>query len=158
MQEFSNKFNLRLALPGDENAIHGLITELAVFEKEPLAVINTPNQINIDLFQAKVCQAFVVEDKNLGEVIAFALYFFSYSTWKGKCVYLEDLYVKEAYRSEGIGQILFNAVVEVAKEHKVARMDWQVLDWNTPAINFYKKNNAVLDPSWINGRLFFAVN
>ena len=155
MQEFNNKYNLRLALPGDETAIHGLISELAVFEKEPLAVINTPQQIKIDLFQTKVCHAFIVEDKNLGEVIAFALYFFSYSTWKGKCVYLEDLYVKDAYRSEGIGQILFDAVVEVAKEQKVARMDWQVLDWNTPAINFYKKNNAVLDPSWINGRFFF---
>jgi len=155
LQEFNNKFNLRPAQPGDETAIHGLITELAVFEKEPFAVINTPHQIKIDLFQAKVCHAFVVEDKNLNQVIAFALYFFSYSTWKGKCVYLEDLYVKDAYRSEGIGQILFDAVVEVAKEHKVARMDWQVLDWNTPAINFYKKNNAVLDASWINGRLFF---
>ena len=155
MQEFNNKFILRPALPGDETAIHGLITELAVFEKEPLAVINTPHQIKIDLFQTKVCFAFVVEDKNLKEVIAFSLYFFSYSTWKGKCVYLEDLYVKESYRSEGIGQILFDAVVAVAREQKVARMDWQVLDWNAPAIKFYRKNNAVLDPSWINGRLFF---
>ena len=155
MQEFNNRFILRPALPGDETAIHGLITELAVFEKEPLAVINTPHQIKIDLFQTKVCYAFVVEDKNLKEVIAFALYFFSYSTWKGKCVYLEDLYVKESYRSEGIGQILFDAVVAVAREQKVARMDWQVLDWNMTAINFYKKNKAVLDPSWINGRLFF---
>ena len=83
------------------------------------------------------------------------MYFFSYSTWKGKCVYLEDLYVKESYRSEGIGQILFDAVVAVAREQKVARMDWQVLDWNAPAIKFYRKNNAGLDPSWINGRLFF---
>jgi len=155
LQEFNNKFILRPALPGDETAIHGLITELAVFEKEPLAVINTPHQIKIDLFQTKVCFAFVVEDKNLKEVIAFSLYFFSYSTWKGKCVYLEDLYVKESYRSEGIGQILFDAVVAVAREQKVARMDWQVLDWNAPAIKFYRKNNAVLDPSWINGRLFF---
>ena len=155
MQEFNNRFILRPALPGDETAIHGLITELAVFEKEPLAVINTPHQIKIDLFQTKVCFAFVVEDKNLKEVIAFSLYFFSYSTWKGKCVYLEDLYVKESYRSEGIGQILFDAVVAVAREQKVARMDWQVLDWNAPAIKFYRKNKAVLDPSWINGRLFF---
>ncbi len=155
MQEFNNRFILRPALPGDETAIHGLINELAVFEKEPLAVINTPHQIKIDLFQTKVCFAFVVEDKNLKEVIAFSLYFFSYSTWKGKCVYLEDLYVKESYRSEGIGQILFDAVVAVAREQKVARMDWQVLDWNAPAIKFYRKNKAVLDPSWINGRLFF---
>jgi len=155
LQEFNNKFILRPALPGDETAIHGLIYELAVFEKEPLAVINTPHQIKIDLFQTKVCFAFVVEDKNLKEVIAFSLYFFSYSTWKGKCVYLEDLYVKESYRSEGIGQILFDAVVAVAREQKVARMDWQVLDWNAPAIKFYRKNKAVLDPSWINGRLFF---
>jgi len=155
LQEFNNRFILRPALPGDETAIHGLITELAVFEKEPLAVINTPHQIKIDLFQTKVCFAFVVEDKNLKEVIAFSLYFFSYSTWKGKCVYLEDLYVKESYRSEGIGQILFDAVVAVAREQKVARMDWQVLDWNAPAIKFYRKNKAVLDPSWINGRLFF---
>jgi GNAT superfamily N-acetyltransferase len=145
---------LRRANPNDALAIHQLIIELAVYEKEPDAVINTPEQLLIDLFEEKRCHAWVVEN-NEGAVLGFALYYFGYSTWKGKTIYLEDLYVKPEYRKQGIGELLFDAVVEEGKRNGVKRMDWQVLNWNEPAINFYKKKNALLDAEWINGRLFF---
>ncbi|MFM7596492.1 MAG: N-acetyltransferase family protein [Flavobacteriales bacterium] len=143
----------RPAVLSDVPAIHGLIVELAVYEREPDAVINTISSLEADLFIQKRCFAEVSEFE--GEIVGFALYFFGYSTWKGRTLYLEDLYVKETYRKHGIGQALFNTVVEIAKREGVRRMDWQVLEWNTPAIAFYKKNKALLDGEWINGRLFF---
>lgn len=144
---------IRWAKPGDEDSIIGLIQELATFENEPEAVINTAEQLAIDLFDKKVCEAFVLElDKT---IIGFALFYTSYSTWNGACVYLEDLYIQEAHRRTGLGEQLFNRVVEEAKKRKVRRMDWQVLDWNEPAIKFYKKLGATIDEDWYNGRLFF---
>jgi GNAT superfamily N-acetyltransferase len=145
--------NLRAAKPGDEVAIHALIVELAVYEREPDAVINTPENLYVDLFVDEVCHAFVLENQD--EIVGFALYYTGYSTWKGRTVYLEDLYVKPTHRQGGAGGVLFDAVVQKAKELGVKRMDWQVLDWNEPAIQFYKKKQATLDSQWINGRLFF---
>jgi GNAT superfamily N-acetyltransferase len=145
---------LREAELKDVPAIHALIKELAEFEREPDAVSNTESELAHTLFSERHGHAFVWDDKNHG-VIGFALYFFGYSTWKGKTVYLEDLYVKPEFRQQKIGEKLFDAVVEVAKKEKVRRMDWQVLDWNTPAIKFYEKKGATLDPQWINGRLYF---
>lgn len=145
---------IRPAQPGDEKAIHDLIVELAIYEREPDAVINTPEQLFHDLFEDSICEALVVENAK-GEIVGFALYYTSYSTWKGRCLYLEDFYVLPDFRRGGIGQELFQAVVKIAKERGVKRMDWQVLEWNEPALSFYKKQNAILDPEWINGRLFF---
>ena len=145
----------RDAKPGDEQSIHQLINQLAIFELEPSAVINTPKAIHRHLFIDKICFAIVAEKEDDQEIIAFALYYFSYSTWKGVCLYLEDIYVLESYRKFKIGQTLFDRVVAEAKKNKVPRMDWQVLNWNHPAINFYKKNNAELSDQWLNGRLFF---
>ena len=147
--------NYRIAQAGDEESIHRLIVELAVFEREPNAVIVPSDALYNHLFVEKVCFAIVAEDIQTDTVIGFALYYFSYSTWKGKCLYLEDIYVQEIHRKLGIGQVLFDMVVCVAKEKKVARMDWQVLNWNNAAINFYKKNNADLSDEWLNGRYFF---
>ena len=145
--------NVRAAKISDVPAIHALIIELAVFEREPNAVINTISSLEADLFVHKRCFAEVSELE--GEVVGFSLYFFGYSTWKGRTLYLEDIYVKESHRKHGIGQALFNTVVEIAKREGVRRMDWQVLEWNNPAIAFYEKNKALLDGEWINGRLFF---
>ena len=147
--------NYRIAQAGDEESIHRLIVELAVFEREPNAVIVPSEALYNHLFVEKVCFAIVAVDVQTDAVIGFALYYFSYSTWKGKCLYLEDIYVQEIHRKLGIGQVLFDLVVSVAKENKVARMDWQVLNWNNAAINFYKKNNADLSDEWLNGRYFF---
>jgi GNAT superfamily N-acetyltransferase len=144
---------VRPANPSDTVFIHRLIQELADYERAPDAVINTPELLLNDLFVEGRCHAFVAEHEEV--IIGFALYYFGYSTWKGKTLYLEDLYVKEDFRKTGVGQQLFDQVVKVAIKEKVRRMDWQVLTWNEPALAFYRKNNAILDDEWINGRLFF---
>jgi GNAT superfamily N-acetyltransferase len=153
MNRTIKKMILRKATKGDEYAILGLIKELAEYEREPDAVINTAEQLSVDLFDDQVCESFVLEKEE--KMIGFALFYTAYSTWKGRCLYLEDFYVQPEYRRSGAGKMLFNQVVEEAKARGVKRMDWQVLEWNEPAINFYKKSGAILDPEWVNGRLFF---
>jgi GNAT superfamily N-acetyltransferase len=144
---------IRKAIPGDEVAIMELVQELAEYEKEPDAVINTPEKLAVDLFEDKVCDCFVLEIDDV--VRGMALYYISYSTWRGRCLYLEDLYIQPKYRRDGFGQNLFSKLLEEAKELGVKRMDWQVLEWNEPAIEFYKKIGADLDPEWWNGRMYF---
>jgi GNAT superfamily N-acetyltransferase len=144
---------VRPAKPSDTHSIHRLIQELAVYERAPDAVTNSQQTLTEDLFIHQRCHAFVVEQEQ--NIIGFALYYFGYSTWKGRTLYLEDIYVQEVFRKGGVGQQLFNQVVLVAKKEKVLRMDWQVLSWNEPALKFYRKNNAILDDEWVNGRLFF---
>ena len=144
---------IRQAKPGDETQIFNLIYALAVYEKAPEQVTNTPQQLARDLFEDKICSAIVAEEGN--QIVGFSLYYISYSTWKGKCLYLEDFFVIPEMRKTGIGEQLFQKTVEIAKEMGVKRMDWQVLEWNEPALNFYRKQKAILDPEWINGRLFF---
>ena len=145
---------IRTATRQDVTAIFQLIEELASFERAPEQVVNTPAQLEIDLFDDQICSAIVATDPD-NTVVGFALYYISYSTWKGRCLYLEDFYVQETDRKQGYGQALFDEVVRTAKQMGVKRMDWQVLDWNHTALNFYRRNHATLDPEWINGRLFF---
>lgn len=144
---------LRPAQEGDEVAIMSLINALAEYEKAPNEVVNSAPELRKHLFDEKICDALVAVENDV--VIGFALYYTNYSTWKGKCLYLEDFFVLPEFRGTGIGSILFDEVVAIAKQRGVKRMDWQVLDWNEPALNFYKKKNAILDPEWINGRFFF---
>lgn len=144
---------IREARHGDEYEIYNLICALATYEKASEQVNNTPQQLGVDLFKEKICSAIVAEDE--GRIIGFSLYYISYSSWKGKCLYLEDFFVIPEKRKMGIGEKLFHKTKEIAKELRVSRMDWQVLEWNDLAINFYKKQQAILDPEWINGRLFF---
>ena len=144
---------IRKAKPGDEHDILLLIKELAIYEKEPDAVENTAEEIHSHLFDERICEAFVAEKKT--EIIGFALYYTSYSTWKGKCLYLEDLYVKSEMRRYGVGKKLFEKVAAVARSKKVRRMEWQVYDWNQPAIDFYLKLNAQLNSEWLSGRIEF---
>ncbi|MFM7637053.1 MAG: N-acetyltransferase family protein [Crocinitomicaceae bacterium] len=144
---------IRSATPKDVPYIFDLIKELAVYEKAPEQVTNTSENLHYDLFVAPICEAIVSEENE--EILGFALYYTSYSTWKGRCLYLEDFYVKEKCRKRGIGKMLFDEVVRIAKVKKVKRMDWQVLEWNEPGLQFYKKENATLDSEWVNGRLFF---
>ena len=131
---------IRAAKPGDGQAIFSLIKELALYEKAPEQVSNSVEQLSQDLFKSFICEAIVAEENK--EIAGFALFYTAYSTWKGKILYLEDFYVKENHRNKGIGNMLFEKVVQIAKDKKVKRMDWQVLEWNEPAINFYKKYNA----------------
>ena len=143
---------VRLATPNDATDLLSLIKELALYEKAPQEVINTAEQLRTDGFGKKpLYTAFVAEIDQT--VIGMALTYYRYSTWKGKCLYLEDLYVKPQYRGIGAGKLLFNRCVAFGKETQCVRMNWQVLDWNTPAIDFYKRFNADLDDEWINGSL-----
>ncbi len=136
-----------------------LIHELALYEKAPHEVT-----VDLDHFDESgfgenpVWWAFVAASPNPSkggeeEVHGFALYYIRYSTWKGQCIYLEDLLVTEKMRGKGLGKLLFEKVIEETKARNFKRMVWQVLDWNEPAINFYKKYNATLDPEWMNGIL-----
>ena len=144
---------IRAAKLGDEQAIFALIQELALYEKAPEQVSNTAEQLRIDLFKSFLCEAIVAENNK--EIIGFALYYTAYSTWKGVSLYLEDFYVKENHRKNGVGNLLFEKVVEIAKDKKVKRMDWQVLEWNGLALGFYEKKEAELSSEWVNGRLYF---
>tara|TARA_R110002050_G_scaffold290260_1_gene443758 strand:+ start:90279 stop:90764 length:486 start_codon:yes stop_codon:yes gene_type:complete len=133
--------------------LRALIVELAVFEKEPEAVEVTLDELAKDGFgEDKIFDFFVAEID--GVVQGIALHYFKYSTWKGKCLFLEDIVVNQDFRGKGIGKLLFDQVVKVAADHHCKRMEWQVLTWNKPAIGFYtSKYNANLDHEWLNGRL-----
>ncbi len=145
-------YNLRKAKKEDLPEILSLIRELAKYERAPQEVTVTLDDLERDGFgEHPIFEVILAEEKE--QVLGMAFYFYSYSTWKGKCIYLEDIIVREAFRGKGIGKILFDAVVEKAKEVGAKRLQWQVLDWNEPAINFYKKYNALLDSTWISCRL-----
>ena len=144
------EIQIRRAVKKDCPRLLELITELAVYEKAPQEVTVTLHHFEESGFgQNPVWWAFVAEAG--GKVEGFALYYIRYSTWKGQRLYLEDLIVTEKMRGKGLGKLLFDALVAEAKEKKFSGMVWQVLDWNEPAINFYKKYyNATLDAEWIN--------
>ncbi len=134
----------------DLSPIRDLVIELAVYEKEPHAVTagitDYLDAFDIDLVQTLIAE---VQDK----VVGMALYYLSFSTWKGKMMYLEDLYVREDYRYLGIGQLLFDKVKDEATNQSCKILKWQVLNWNTPAINFYEKNKAIFDKDWWNVKI-----
>ena len=126
-----------------------LVTELAVYEKAPQEVTVTLDHFIDSGFGANpVWWALVAEAD--GRVEGFALYYIRYSTWKGQRMYLEDIIVTEKMRGKGLGKLLFDALIAEAKEKKFNGIVWQVLDWNEPAINFYKKYNARFDSEWVN--------
>lgn len=126
-----------------------LIKELAVYEKAPEEVTVTPLHFEESGFGPQpVWWALCAEVD--GVVVGFALYYIRYSTWKGQAMYLEDIIVTESMRGKGIGKLLMDALVAEAKTKGLNRMVWQVLEWNTPAINFYKKYNAFFDAEWLN--------
>ncbi|MBA3899644.1 MAG: GNAT family N-acetyltransferase [Bacteroidetes bacterium] len=149
-----NSCSIRSGTQSDLPSVLNLIKELAEYEKAPHEVTNTLQLMEEDAFGEKPAFDFFVAEVD-GKVVGMAIYYIKYSTWKGKCVFLEDLIITEKMRCKGIGEKLFFAVAGVAKKMKVQRMEWQVLDWNEPAINFYKKHQANLDSEWINGKLVF---
>ena len=145
--------SIRKGIQEDLPAVMELIRELAVYERAPDEVENTVEQMQIEGFGPQSVFEFLVAEKTDGTIIGLALYFYSYSTWKGKCLYLEDLIVTESERGNGTGRRLFDAVAEIAKKENVGRMQWQVLDWNEPSIQFYKNLEAELDGEWINCKI-----
>ncbi len=146
---------IRKAVKEDCQRMLELITELAVYEKEPDAVTVSFNHFTESGFgKNPVWWAFVAEID--GTVEGFALYYIRYSTWKGQRMYLEDLLVTEKLRGAGIGKLLFDKLIEEANEKQYSGIAWQVLDWNEPAINFYKKlGNVSFDNGWVNCAINF---
>lgn len=143
---------IRKGTKTDLPAVLNLVKELAIYEKAPHEVTVTLNDMERDGFGKNPIFSFFVAEKD-GTIVGIALYYIKYSTWKGKCVFLEDIIVTEEYRQYGIGKKLFDEVVKVAKAMHVKRLEWQVLEWNEPAIKFYKKLNAHFDEEWINCKL-----
>lgn len=129
-----------------------LIKELAVWEKAGKEVTVTEEKLFKDGFGDNPRFSFLVAELDC-EICGIALFYPKYSTWKGPCIFLEDIVVKENKRGLGIGTALFKAVVEIAKVENAARLEWQVLNWNETAISFYKKMNTSFDNEWINCRL-----
>ena len=132
-----------------------LIRELAAYENASHEVINTVEQLQKDGFGANPIYGFYVAENEHG-IVGLSLYYWRYSTWKGKRLFLEDLIVSEKERGDGIGKLLFDRTMRKALEENCSGMMWQVLEWNEPAINFYKKYGARLDDEWTNCSLDMA--
>ncbi|HWY12949.1 MAG TPA: GNAT family N-acetyltransferase [Bacteroidia bacterium] len=148
----TEKIEIRTGEKADLPNILNLIKELADYEKAPAEVEVTVSEMeNWGFGENKLFDFFVAEQNEV--IVGLALFYYKYSTWKGKCLFLEDIIVTEKLRGKGIGKNLFDKIVEVAKKEKVRRLEWQVLNWNKPAIKFYEKYNANLDPEWLNGKL-----
>ena len=137
----------------DLPAIHELVHELAVYERAESEFIATLDEYERD-FEAGIFEALVSEVD--GQVVGMALYFMTYSTWKGRMLYLEDFVVRENYRRYGLGRRLFDAFLVEAKRQGCRLVKWQVLDWNEPALNFYRKYDVLIEKEWWNGKIFFS--
>lgn len=138
---------IRKGTKEDVSSILSLIKELAVFEKEPEAVIVTEADLLRDGFSENPLYYTFIAEEN-GEVIGMALYYYRYSTWKGKTIHLEDLIVRENKRGTGAGLALYKKIIEQGKLDGVRRIEWNVLDWNINAIKFYEKSGAKLLDDW----------
>jgi len=147
------KIIIRRAVKDDCPRLLELVQELATYERAPGEVTVTLEHFNESGFgKQPVWWAFVAEVNE--RVVGFALYYIRYSTWKGQAMYLEDILITNEMRGKGIGKLLFDRLVEEARDKKFNRIIWQVLDWNEPAINFYKKYNADFDAGWLNCSIY----
>jgi GNAT superfamily N-acetyltransferase len=146
---------VRKGTPADVPGVMQLVRELAEYERAPQEVSNTEEAMLRDGFGAEPAFGLFIAEMN-EEIVGIALHYVRYSTWKGKMLYLEDIVVKEHLRGQGIGAELFEACLKLCIEKNYAGMTWQVLDWNEPALNFYRKYAAALDGEWINGKLLLS--
>jgi len=147
-----NNIKIRSGLKRDLPHVLELINELASFEKASDQVSNTVEKMEQDGFGINPIYGFFVAEMN-ERIVGLSLYYYRYSTWKGKRLYLEDIIVTEEERGKGLGKLLFERTMKFALEQNCTGMMWQVLDWNKPAIEFYKRYEAKLDGEWINGHL-----
>lgn len=148
----SNNIHIRKGKKEDLPSVLEHIKELALFEKAPEQVTNTVEAMEEDAFGKNPCfDFFVAEVEN--KIVGIAVYFVKYSTWKGKGLYLDDLLVTEKMRGKRIGKKLFDEIIAEAKRINAKQLHWQVLDWNTPAIDFYKKYGASIESEWLDCKL-----
>lgn len=141
-------FIIRKGEPKDAKAIHSLIVELAVFEKEPDAVKVTVDDLVQDGFSENPkFKTFVAEETN-ETIVGMALFYERYSTWKGKTIHLEDLMVTKSKRGIGAGKALYASVLQHAYDNNFKRVAWEVLDWNVNAVNFYRSTGATVYDEW----------
>jgi GNAT superfamily N-acetyltransferase len=140
---------IRVGTKADLPRVLELIKELALYERAPHEVTNSVERMEKDGFGPNPIYGLFVAENAKG-IIGISIYYWRYSTWKGKRLYLEDIIVTEKERGSGIGKLLFDRTMQHALDEQCTGMLWQVLDWNEPAINFYKKYNAKLDGEWIN--------
>jgi|SRR3989304_1260593 len=143
------EITIRKGYKFDLSAVFELIKELALYERAPHEVTNTVEKMERDGFGDNPIFGFFVAERDK-KIIGLSLYYWRYSTWKGKRLYLEDIIVTEKERGNGIGKLLFEKTMEKAIEENCSGMMWQVLDWNEPGLNFYKKYNAKFDDEWVN--------
>ena len=143
---------IRQGTARDLPAVHGLVRELARFEKAEASFVASLEEYQQDM-KDEFFAVIVAEDMAAGKVVGMALYNFAYSTWKGRMLYLEDFVVDPDYRRYGIGQRLWDVLKERGRERGCKLLKWQVLDWNTDAISFYEKQNATIEQEWYNGKL-----
>ncbi len=140
---------IRQAELADFESVHSLILELADYEKAPNEVVTSPETLSSHcLANNPFVFCWVLEVDH--SIVATAICYIRYSTWKGPVLYLEDIVVKESERRKGYGSALLNHLVSFAQKRKFERISWQVLDWNHSAIDFYKKFGATFDPTWLN--------
>jgi GNAT superfamily N-acetyltransferase len=143
---------VRRGLKNDLPSVLGLIQELADYENATDEVQNSVERMEEDGFGDEPIFKFFVAENDV-QIVGTAIFYNRYSTWKGRCLYLEDLVVSETERGQGTGKLLFDEIVKEAKTTNCKVLTWQVLDWNEPAIRFYKHLNADLDAEWINCKL-----
>ena len=146
------KITIREGIKEDLPAVLRLIKELADFENARDQVTITLEDLEKDGFEGSPWYWFLVAEKD-NEIVGLSFYWIRYSTWKGKFLFLEDFIIKDKYRRRGIGSKLFEATIKICQKLELNGMIWQVLDWNTPAIDFYKKYNADISKDWLNGKL-----
>lgn len=144
---------IRQARPEDAAAIYDMIFELAVYEKAPEEVVTTPDEIRETLFGAgSNTEALICEIDN--KIAGYAVFFTSYSTWLGRNgIYMEDLYISPDYRGKGAGRAMLKNIAQCAVSRKCGRLEWSVLDWNQPAIDFYLSIGALPQSEWVRYRL-----
>ncbi len=146
------EIKIRKAVKSDMPGALALIKELAEYEREPQEVVVTVADLERDGFgEHPIFHCFIAEREN--NILGIALYYIKYSTWKGPCVFLEDIIVTQSERRSGIGKMLFEEVMKASKERGARRMEWQVLDWNEPAKKFYEKYHPMILKEWMNYRL-----
>ncbi len=152
MREMNKKIHIRAGITADMPAVHSLVYELAVYEKEPESVTATVEDYIKD-FNEGVFNVLIAED-DTQKVVGMMLYYIAYSTWRGKMVYLDDFVVSETVRGQGIGHVLWDALLAESRALGARLLKWQVLDWNEPAIRFYERADAIIEKEFWNGKVF----